>query len=260
MKHITLILALCTGAALADPVKVSELPAAGALTGAEQVMVVQDGASKRAPLSGISSLRFAPYPGGANDDEFETAGSPGGAWSWIVQSSATATVTDGQLKLSVPASPTGLRLFLRAAPSGNWRIETKLHHDHVPIGDATSTYAAGGAGLYIRNSSNSRGFAAYVIYDNGWRSYVHSWSSNSAINSGEGGYGFIYPQRGNYLRIEKQGTDYRFYFSYDGHQWYLMTTETISTYVGAVDQVGFCTLTSVAILMYADYFRVTALP
>jgi hypothetical protein len=197
LLSIVCIAILCSRAT-ADPVKVSELPAAGALNGAEQVMVVQDGASRRTTAA---DLRLA---GGSRifriHNECIRVGTNTENWAYTV-------LGDGS-EWSIYANPPSLPVFdqwtigvaVATAGGGDGRYASVLaaQSDTAPAAAMSvgqvhlfearvripTASTAGNSFTVILGSFNQSGFPLGV-----WCSYTHSansgrWECHTASGTG----------------------------------------------------------------------------
>lgn len=174
------------------------------------------------------------------DDEFDGATlNTSTKWTWVNQGSATATLKNSALILKAPAgSGNNMRMVVQTPPSPTYRISTK------DIRGADTPKANPNGGLCLRDSSGGKCIKFGLTgQSTGWWKLkvdrmtnfstfsVEAWASVENDNWAEGGAPI-------YLRITNDGTNLNFSASNDGVNWLQVWTETIATFISAVDQVG----------------------
>ena len=182
----------------------------------------------RRPVTGINS----------DSDEFD--GSTITGYSWIRQSSATYTVTNGLLHLSVPyAGSTVYPLLVKSLPGGtSWRFETKVTYPHAFDG-----YTGGGLALRESGTDKWQAFTGIFSLNNStsYASIISQWTGTSQSSD-------LYAQdirsfdNPYYMAIESSGTNLYYEVSLTGlaGTWHRIATNTITTYfTTAPDQIGF---------------------
>jgi hypothetical protein len=184
----------------------------------------------RRPLTGISS----------DSDEFDGT-SLDGAWSWVRQGDATASVARGSLLLTNPYTSGGIDmpLLVRNIPSGSaWRVETEINYINEADG-----YQGGGLIVYESSSDKIVAFNGYhslnsaIIYS----CIINYWTGTS--NNGDLFVGSMYGfQNPLYLAIELSGGNLFYEFSRTGLNgtWHRVLTEAVGTrFTTAPDKIGF---------------------
>jgi len=171
----------------------------------------------------------------ACDDEFDGP-SLDPKWAWTNQGSAAASLDLGSLVLDAPQNG-GVHswriLYQAFAPAGDFTIIAKVTAGTYPV---NSHYS----GLVLWNSANDRRiiwgptqFNAASPNPRGDR-----WTSASVYSASPSGNLTFWEPR-YYLRVRKVGTDLKFDVSVDGITWLWEWTESIGTFLLAVDRIGF---------------------
>jgi len=228
-----------------------------------------------APAGGSANITADIHPVVANpaDDEFETgatidtagtrfAGAT--AWSWVNQGTASTALANGSLVLSAPAATSAnARQILQPVSGTAWKYRVALLNQ-ASVGGTTNTFQAG---ILVRNSANGR----MLTYGRGYftsifRILVQRWASSTSVNttliSGDifgGTNAYRSVQVVAYLEIELAAGVLSLRFSDHGiNGTYLpLTTETVATYLGAVDQIGLYvdTTNNLPTIGVFDWFR-----
>lgn len=177
--------------------------------------------------------------------------------SWINQTptgKATATATDNpnglplviQAKIDTASGFYMPSALLKAAPTAPWTITVAVA--------GVANYASAGNYYYpllLRNSSNDKAVAfAWAFTLNGstvqtqaavWHfTGVSTGQSATQSTAGPQDAGFPFPDYFGWFRIENDGTNLNFSISQEGVLFLPHPhTETLASFIGAVDQVGF---------------------
>lgn len=167
------------------------------------------------------SLSPDALPASANsaDDEFNDAtgmsGSTNGLnarWSWVNQSTATATYNNG-LVLTIPsAGSTNLRGIEQTLPSAPWRFRAKI----ASVGARANFFQSG---LWLRDGSGKiislhRGWASNPLIEWNW------WNSVTAYNSTPSSFPLYDPTAWGwwYMEIQDDNTNLIFRYSASGEE------------------------------------------
>jgi len=190
-------------------------------------------------------------------DDFET--NLGSGWQWLreVPRNWSLTAVPGALQINVDggevSDETMTNLLLRAAPAGNFQIETKVTFN--PKADFQF------AGLIIYESplnliQAGRAFCDLPDVCVGEGLYVDYYNNGSFVTPN---FAAAYLESEVYLRLIRQGDTYTFQSSSDGSEW-ILRGGTISTMNPL--QIGLAAGQNTTGLIPAlfDYFEVRSLP
>lgn len=190
-------------------------------------------------------------------DDFDTALAPG--WQWIHEDADNWSLTEipGALQINVDggqvSDETIRNLLLRAAPAGNFQIETRVTFSPI------ANYQI--AGLIIYESPQNiiqagRAFCDLTDTCVGDGLYVDYYLDGNFVLPN---YAASYPESQVYLRLMRQGDTYTFQSSANGSEWTLRGG-TVSTMNPL--QVGLVAGQNTADPVPAqfDYFEVRSLP
>lgn len=171
--------------------------------------------------------------GGSSGGIYETTPSKPVASNFTLENAGTASMADGTfgLVLTMPSSTVNIR-FMRynTAPGSSFTV--------IMRGSMTTPYATNTIhhnSILLRNTANGRliNFAhnnANLVTQR-WASYT---SFNAGIATTSANYGYVT----GWKKVVSDGTTLTFFTSSNGVDWGQVASETIATYIGAVDQVG----------------------
>lgn len=196
---------------------------------------------------------YPPAAPSAINDEFNAA-----LAGWTnVGAVTTQAVAGGKLDLSTPgvsaaAASGGIE---RALPAGNFSVITRV--SVVALG------AFSLSGIYIRNSVSGliKFFSSQLAGGTDYRTKNISVCDYAAFNNRTGFGSNITHSEEVFLRIDYDGVNLRFHFSFDGVGWILYTTLAMSSYFtggNLPDKVGLLVdpfSASVAARAMFDFFR-----
>lgn len=214
-------------------------------------------------IFGADQADLPPAVPATEDDEFD-AGSLDAKWTWENQGGAALTFGGSMARFQIPsAGGMDIRSLLQAVPVGNWTITTKLTTNNVPSsisagGSGTTWASAHFFGLVLRESGTSKLIIQAVAFDTFFRSYIQTLSDNNTFVGTPAFYDALKSQQWYWLRITYDGTNYKWFLSYDGiffEQYYSAAKAAFFT-TGA-NQFGLFA-NSVGGLKFAatvDYFR-----
>lgn len=237
-------------------IKISALSSAGALAGTEAVPIVQSGATVKTTTQAIANLGG----GGAAKPLPFVGTAPSAGWTrpalatfstWLNQDTDTTSDGAGGLPLVLKANgdqgasnayPTGLLKAIGAPP---WTI----------------TAAVAGFGTF-----NTKG-ASYtpqqlwfypIILKSGVLAECFTWfspigqvgvaqfstvttplSEYPAFVSSGTNIGFPFPDYFEWFRVANDGVNLTYSISPDGQLWFVVYTEAVGSFLGAIDHVGF---------------------
>lgn len=225
---------------------------------------VSSGGGGSVPAWVTNSPDNYPVTPGALDDEF-TGSSLNGKWAWTNQGSAVITVANSFARFDVNTTGSrSVRMITQAVPGSTpWTITCKLITISTP-GSTTQTSGGTGwvsavpsAGLILRNSTSGKIYADYLTYDTSWRNYVQKITTNT-FNSTAWYFDGLMPQNYYWQRVTNDGTNYKFYLSYNGFDFFQFGQEAVGTWITA-DEVGICmdAVGGIAFSLFVDYFRQT---
>lgn len=144
-------------------------------------------------------------------------------WTWVNQSTATATDVNGSLVIAAPiAAGDDFRLLVKSAPSTPWTVTAFIQANNFPIA----------AGLAWRQSSDGK----FIICGNGSASSIPSMSVLKYTNPTSFSASYVQanyllqPQSGMWLQITDDGTNRKCSTSIDG----VTSWQTLSS-VGRTD-------------------------
>jgi hypothetical protein len=153
----------------------------------------------------------------------------------IVGASANITLTDKTRAHMYDWTASGANTVqgaVKAAPATPWDLYLRVSHK-AAFGVNTSF------GLILRNSANGKLTTFITSFSAPAGIYVQQWTNPTTFASSlAGGFSFGYIPQVMWLRINNDGTNLNFYWSFDGIDWVLVSTTTIATFMGAVDQIG----------------------
>ena len=209
------------------------------------------------------------------DDEFEfgstldTTGarrSGANAWSWLNQSTATASVGQGALTVTAPAlSGDNWRIVMQTVPaSGAWKFRAKLGSTA-----AISAQNFENSGLILYNSGNGKLVTFGPAYNSGGsQAAIYAYRFPSVSGSGTNVFAgapsnvnFALPM---YLEVDWDGSaNLTFWYSMNGYDGMMqkLYSETLASYLGALTHIGLgveSNNASQAAVLYCDWFRRTA--
>jgi len=190
-------------------------------------------------------------------DDFDNNLGPGWQWLREVPSNWSLTAVPGWLQINVDggevSDETMTNLLLRAAPAGNFQMETRITFS--PKADFQF------AGLIIYESPSNliqagRAFCDLpdVCVGNGL--YVDYYNNGSFVTPN---FAATYPESEVYLRLIRQGNTYTFQSSADGSEW-ILRGGTVSSMNPL--QIGLAAGQNTTGIIPAsfDYFEVSSLP
>jgi hypothetical protein len=163
-------------------------------------------------------------------------------FTWVHQGTATASDQNGTILMRAPpASGENARMLVRTAPSPPWTVIAAFEGFGIVDGGVPTL------GLLARQSSSGKFFGG-TINSEGTFNRVFSWAAytlasptsfNSTILSRENGRTTPFG-RYFWMKLEDDGTDLKFYGSYDGLYWHLLATHDRDSYMtsGGPDQFG----------------------
>ncbi|HEX6462799.1 MAG TPA: hypothetical protein VFZ98_00045 [Vicinamibacterales bacterium] len=207
--------------------------------------------------------RTPPSPPNALDDEFEGANGAAinAAWTYVGAAGGTAALDGrGNVILTAPAlGSNSFRAWVKTPPATPWSIMTRCS-----LGNFTPSPSIG---LILRNSTSGKavtlgttmtGNLAFAL--SGFNmTNLTTWSGNVVTQIS------FPPLAGpTYFKIVNDGTNLKLYVSWTGTQtshWMLITSVTLASFIGSVDQVGIfvdAQNASVAGVAIVDFFRVTS--
>ena len=186
------------------------------------------------------------------DDEFEFGAAIDSAgarlsgakpWSWVNQGAATATVTQGALVIKAPTSATGdLRGVTQPVRGEEWVYRAKLSGLTLTAANVAMV------GMFCRNSATGQIVGSHKSFNTGAKLEVSHWTSASAYSSTPTSVDvFSAPWLRSlsdeiYLEIELSGGMLSFRFSDSGVDgtFNQFASESVSGFIGSVDEVGLC--------------------
>lgn len=169
------------------------------------------------------------------DEEFTTALS--GSWSWLPASSGTmnaVSVVNGKLLFRQNAAnpPTTVRVLWKPSPGQAFTVVGKVFLPFGPTGNI------GRAGICVGNSANSRIFGV-ELERNATTLYLASVNVDlSTLTLTNVGSAIGFSQMWIYLKIVYDGTNLTSSYSLDGSIYRQHATQTVASYVGAIDRIG----------------------
>ena len=253
------------GSAVAIKKSGSTALASGDIVAGQIVEVIFDGTnwqmvSWNGVPGGVSSVPTAismgpdwpPASANAMDDEF-TAGSLGGAWTWVNQGSATATLSKSILALECPTSAsTAWHYIYQAAPSTPWEVQAKCA---FLAGFPTNFWSAG---LVLSDSSGKIIHFGPSVNINVKVQYYNSPTSFNSSPSGS------LPDSSNnallYLRVKDDGMNLTFWFSMAGSGWHQFAQLSRTAFLASGPTrvgLGVDSENSEIVLLECDWFRRT---
>src|SRR3990167_4797055 len=172
-----------------------------------------------------------------------------GSWAWTNQGTSTATIIGGRLVLSTQASGAGtnlLRVLMRAVPSGNWTIVTRVKNYSPEVNQ--------GAGLCCYRSTSGDYLTHHGIVQTAMTTspFAEMWAGtywSDASTAVSNPYGTLNVEHGRdvYFQMRYDGTSVYFDWSPDGLRFAnLASATTAATIGGAPTHFGFSTNTPVA--------------
>ena len=190
-------------------------------------------------------------------DDFDNNLGPGWQWLREVPSNWSLTAIPGWLQINVDggevSDETMTNLLLRAAPAGNFQMETKITFS--PKADFQF------AGLIIYESPPNliqagRAFCDLPDVCVGDGLYVDYYNNGSFVTPN---FAAAYPETEVYLRLIRQGDTYTFQSSADGSEW-ILRGGTVSSMNPL--QIGLAAGQNTTGIIPAsfDYFEVSSLP
>lgn len=199
-----------------------------------------------------NAIDIPPSSAHACNDEFNNI-SLDAKWSWINQGTATVIIENKKLKMIDPidGATTDLHCLVQTTnvPTGNFTLTAKLNLYSMPVNYIET-------GIFFMNSSNGKIVSISAIsqasyFGMGLIRYnsTTSWNSNTLLSWA----------KWEYYRIQKTGTNLKYYVSENGELWYLVGTDAISSFISAVDSIGVFSdnqNTSYDVYAYFDWFRV----
>ena len=167
----------------------------------------------------------------------------------------TTSLTNGTncvLFSETAVSSTTMRLALKTPPSAPYSY-------YIRMNPGGKTQSGGNGGLVLRNSANGRlirfGFAS------GNSSDISRWNSVSSFNAVL--VTLTSPASDpSWFRVDVSSTTISFYLSRNGVDWEIVFTETISTFIGAVTDIGLCQIAasnSSLLYVFSDSFTAPTL-
>lgn len=225
-----------------------------------------------AVLTGAGAVtipRYATHPDAvpvapnAADDEF--AGSTlDGAWAWVNQGSAAATVSKSRLLLNVPStSSSNVRGVFRTYPGAPCTWEAAIRGwSSLPLWSGANNYSVG---LARRDSATGR----IEMYSIAWQSASNAllllcdrWTSATVFSStvasaqiGRVTFASLY------LQLVDDGTNLTYKWSLDGVYWTPLTSFARAAFLANANQIGLAVFTQQnggTIYLQSDWLRRTA--
>lgn len=174
--------------------------------------------------------------GGGGGLEAEPTAPPLAAtWTWVNQGTATLsdiTTPVSGLRLNAPINggADNLRMIVQTPPAAPYSIRARMSATN--FGDYNST------GLLLRNSSTGRIYLFGTANNNGMRTVLYTYTSNTGGGAVVKTIPPAFPTA--WFRIDVTSTDLTFYWSPDGYNWLLFHPAiTLAGFIGTVDQIGF---------------------
>lgn len=181
---------------------------------------------------GTASVDDPPGSPNAKDDEFSSSFNAGSLWTWVNQSTATATTSNGSLLLyHASASGDNTSIIVQNVPATPWTITAKCTF----VGPPTNVVFGG---LAVRDSGTGK----LVLYGPGENSgrmmQVYNFTNPTAssaqvietLNAAFWSW--------TYWRIKDDGTNMIFSFSFDGISYYPAKTVTRTSFLANPNQFG----------------------
>lgn len=129
-------------------------------------------------------------------------------------------------------STTSFEAWVKTAPSTPYDLYARLR--------STLSVNSAWAGIILRNSTTGKAITlSHTISSAQTQVWVEEWTNatTGTLNL----FAAASLTLPNWLRIHNDGTTLTFYASQDGLNWQQLTTRTIATFLGSVDQMGiFC--------------------
>lgn len=205
----------------------------------------------------------------AFDDEFSWGPpgtwTPGGTnspqWQQLNWGTSTATLTSGQLVLT-PQSSAGnaVRMLGTTAtlPATPWEFELRFLPHFL---NASGTAGGEQAGMCLYDGTKAYEFSTGVVADGSHGLVVYALSDLNTFSSSVQTYGWTvqYPNW-QYMKIKDDGTNYFFYWSFDGVSWLTVANPLVGAFLGTPTSIGPCMFAASAGAnsnMSIDFFRRT---
>jgi hypothetical protein len=165
-------------------------------------------------------------------------------FTWVHQGGATASDQNGTIVMRCPpAGGENARMLVRTAPSPPWTLIAAFECFGIADDGGIPT-----VGVLARQSSSGKFFGGTFNSQGGFLGNVFSWAAytlasptsfNSTILSRANGRSTPFG-RYVWMKLEDDGTDLKFYGSYDGLYWHLLATHDRDSYMtsGGPDQFG----------------------
>lgn len=231
----------------------------GQATGVKWALAGSGGA---VPLWVSNDLRTPPSSANAMDDEFTSSATlPGGGsakWTWRNQGTGTISIFSERARIVFnPGNSTYISRFIyQTAPTAPWEFIAKFS------ADSSLALAQVITGIALERTSNSNVLLWGYGLSNNNRINMLSLNGGNTLASNyisTGGTGFEW-MHNIYLKITNDATTLGFYISKDGILWTLCGTQTIATYIGVINNIGFGTVNTTnlqALTADLDFFRRT---
>lgn len=161
----------------------------------------------------------APVSAGSLDDEFNGSTlNTSTRWTWVNQSTATATVKNSILNLIDPASsPDNWRVILQTAPATPWEVTCKIRMTANAALGAPVDFMAGGIILTAGNTSASKLIVFGFNHSTSQTFIVLNYTNYTTFNSGALGGNWTWQNQPDiYLKVKDDGTNLLFSWSFDG--------------------------------------------
>lgn len=181
--------------------------------------------------------------------------------TWNNQGTSTATDGTGALILK-PQVDNTVHLLEQVAPSAPYSVYCRVRFNMYSATSGNTMNCS--AGLVLRDSSGGKIYTLGTRYDRGASVMEHSISAQHWTNATT--FGASVSQLYNtttaytWLRIDVTSTQITSYVSYDGKNWQQFSTESIASYMSAVNRIGIFslgTVDSTTVVSEFSYFSTT---
>lgn len=171
--------------------------------------------------------------GGAAQHQYECFGSLAAAASFTGVNTSVTSLTDGTVGMIAKWTSTGpntLEIWKKAAPSTPYNIYMRFQPLLLGVNDQV--------GMCVRNSSNGKVVTWGANYSSPAVVSSQNWTNATTFSSSVYSSGNVPLWFPPWLRIENDGTNLKFYVSWDGNLWAQQTTATLASFIGTADEIG----------------------
>jgi hypothetical protein len=150
-------------------------------------------------------------------------------------------------------------------PTAPYDIYMRVDFNQLSTG-AITTHLNATIGILLGNATSGRTLPMFIARErisgdeqNTYKVCLQRWTNNTTFSAESIGKLGASPFR--WIRVNVTSTTVTAYCSFDGKDWINIGTETIATFVGTIDKVGFCAYSesgNTRVVAKIGYFSTTA--